>query len=76
MKSPQEVFSDAVKHFGNQTALAEAIGYTGQALTMAKVRGHISGPMAAAIDLASNGKFPRWALAPEEFTEPAEAAEK
>jgi len=71
MVTPREGIARAIKHFGNETRLAEAIGFTAPAIRRAHRLGRPTPEMACNIEAATGGRVKRVWLRPDVFAEKA-----
>lgn len=62
-----DLLNRAIAIFGNQSRLADAIGYSQHAVWHALKRGQVSAKMALAIHRATNGKVKKHDLRPDIF---------
>ena len=72
MMTPREGIARAIKHFGNETRLAEAIGFTAPAVRRARQLGRPTPEMCVNIEAATCGKIKRIWLRPDVFAAKAE----
>lgn len=68
--TPEQLFLKAIEIAGSERRLAQAIGFSQNAVWTARLNGKASAEMAAAIDKFTNGQVPKHALRPDLWKQP------
>ena len=71
MTNTASLITAAIKQFGTEAALGQAIGRSQNAVWSAKRHGRVSADMAKRIHEATGGKIPKWELRPDLWDAPA-----
>lgn len=70
MTDTASLISAAIRQFGSEAALGQAIGRSQNAVWSAKRHGRVSADMAKRIDEATGGKIAKWKLRPDLWDAP------
>jgi DNA-binding transcriptional regulator YdaS (Cro superfamily) len=67
--TPREAIEEAIKHFGDQLKLADAIGFSQASVSRVLAHGKPPPEMCVNIEIATGGKITREKLRPDIFAE-------
>jgi DNA-binding transcriptional regulator YdaS (Cro superfamily) len=67
VKAKEKALDKAIKFFGSQGKLANAVGVKQPSIAGAKLRGQASESLAKKIHAATRGAVPKWELRPDLF---------